>query len=69
MSDEQQQKYPKVKRIDPDKLRDLKEKNETRAMHGLRALAVKVRTCLACGGLFESIGDRTCGCTNKRSGW
>ena len=30
---------------------------------GLKPLEIKIRTCVICKSLFESIGDRTCGCT------
>ena len=38
------------------------ETNEDRISLGLKPHEVKIRSCLACGIKFESIGDRTCGC-------
>ena len=34
---------------------------------GLKPLEIKIRTCVICKSLFESIGDRTCGCTRNSS--
>ena len=39
------------------------ELREERFKMGLRPLELKIRTCIVCKSLFESIGDRTCGCT------
>jgi hypothetical protein len=56
----------KIKRLSPEILRDLKEKNALRRMYGLRQLVIKVRRCLACNSLFESLGNGTCGCRQSR---
>lgn len=62
------QKIPKVK-CEPVKklpimhLVDMEEKNKARAAIGVSLLQVQVRRCLRCNTLFESLGNRTCGCS------
>ena len=43
--------------------RELEKANEGRVKIGLKPLEIKIRTCLVCKKEFESIGDRTCGCS------
>jgi|688.fasta_scaffold1452420_1 hypothetical protein len=59
-----------VKRLPPVVLRDIKLKNEARRLSNLKLIEIKIRKCIACDSLFESVGDRICGCnTGKRSGF
>lgn len=57
---------PKVRRLAPPVVKELELKNAARRDAGLREIRVKVRTCLACGRFFESMGNRTCGCLAPR---
>ena len=50
--------------VDKATLRDTKKERENL---GLRPLEVKIRVCISCKIYFESIGDRTCGCTKDKS--
>jgi len=59
----------KVKRLPPSVLKDIEQKNMARRLTGLSCIVVKVRRCVACGCLFESSGNRTCGCTNRNTGY
>lgn len=52
-----------IKRLTSIALVDLKEKNKARADLGLSDIKLKVRRCLRCQKLFESLGNRLCGCT------
>ena len=59
-----------IKRLPPVVLRDIKLKNEARRLSSLKLIEIKIRKCIACDSLFESVGDRICGCnTGKRSGF
>lgn len=57
-----------VKRLPAEAVANLEEKNAARIGCGLSPIAVKIRTCLSCGILFESLGNRTCGCTRTKPG-
>lgn len=52
----------RVKRLQPAVVRELELQNKARQDCGLKLIRVKVRSCLRCSALFESIGNRTCGC-------
>jgi len=52
-----------IKKLPVIMLADIKEKNEARAAVGLSPLKIVVRRCLRCEKLFESTGNRTCGCS------
>lgn len=56
-----------VKRLAPAVVSELKLKNKARTDCGLSPIRVKVRSCMSCGGLFESMGNRTCGCRTGSS--
>lgn len=57
-----------IKRLSPAVRNDLELKNHARVVNGLGLLRIMVKTCTVCGGLFESAGNRTCGCTVKTKG-
>jgi hypothetical protein len=57
----------KVKKIRAGATRDLDKINKARVSAGLKPLVVKVRRCLICKCLFESLEQRTCGCKNLNS--
>lgn len=56
-----------IERMGPTQINEVKKANEVRRAHGLALLKIKVRTCLACGYLFESAAARTCGCTRAKN--
>ena len=51
-----------VKRLPPQVVKDIELKNHARRLAGLCLIRITVRRCNACSGLFESAGNRTCGC-------
>lgn len=58
-----------VKRLPQSVVKDIELKNHARRLANLPLIKVKIRTCMACGVLFESAGDRTCGCVNRSTGY
>lgn len=58
----------KVKRLPPSVLKDIELKNHARRLANLSPINVKVRTCIVCNMLFESAGNRTCGCNTRTAG-
>lgn len=56
-----------VKRMSPQMVRDIELKNHARRLVNLRPIRITVRRCNACGGLFETAGNRTCGCLMETS--
>jgi hypothetical protein len=65
MNDMPTSKTGRLRRLPAFVLRDLREKNKARKLAGLAPIEVKVRACNACGQSFESIGNRSCGCTGR----
>lgn len=59
------EKSQKVKTLPVSVRKDIQQKNIARQLAGLPEIKVKVRRCISCGGLFESSGNRTCGCTSR----
>lgn len=59
-------KQSSLKSIHEDKVRLLAEQNQARAYLGLPLLKIKIRKCVSCGSLFESIEERTCGCSEEQ---
>ena len=59
----------KIKRLPPSAVKDIELKNQARKLACLAPIAVKVRTCIACSQLFESAGNRTCGCNTRSTGY
>jgi hypothetical protein len=58
----------KVKTLPPSVVKDIEQKNIARRLAGLSPIVIKTRRCIACGGLFESAGNRTCGCSSRTTG-
>lgn len=58
----------KVKTLPPSVVKDIEQKNLARRLAGLSPIVIKVRRCVSCGCLFESAGNRTCGCSNRTVG-
>ena len=59
----------KVKRLPPSVVKDIELKNHARRLANLSPIRIKVRTCISCGILFESAGNRTCGCNTRSTGY
>lgn len=58
----------KIKTLPPSVVKDIEQKNLARRLAGLSPIVIKVRHCVSCGALFESAGNRTCGCSNRTVG-
>lgn len=58
----------KIKTLPPSVVRDIAQKNNARKLAGLMPIQIRVRRCIACGSLFESSGNRTCGCSSRSAG-
>lgn len=59
----------KIKKLPPSVLKDIELKNNARRLANLSPIEIKVRRCICCGQLFESAGNRTCGCNNRNAGY
>lgn len=59
----------KVKRLPPSVVKDIELKNHARRLANLAPIRIKVRTCISCNTLFESAGNRTCGCNTRSTGY
>lgn len=62
-------KSNKVKRLPPSVVKDIELKNHARRLASLSPIKIKVRQCIACNTLFESAGNRTCGCNTRSTGF
>lgn len=62
------QKKAQVRAIRQDHIKDLSAQNEARTRLGLAALKIRVRRCISCKSLFESLEARTCGCSEEKRG-
>jgi len=58
----------RIKTLPPSVVKDIHHKNVARRLAGLSAILIRVRRCLACGSMFESAGNRTCGCSSRSAG-
>lgn len=58
----------RVKTLPPSVVKDIEQKNIARRLANLSPIVIKVRRCIACGSLFESAGNRTCGCSSRTAG-
>ncbi len=64
MKFEKETKEPEeIKKLPLAVVNDIELKNHARRLANLAPIVIKVRRCHVCGGLFESAGNRTCGCT------
>lgn len=59
----------KIKRLPPSVVKDIELKNHARRLADLSPIRIRVRTCISCGTLFESAGNRTCGCNTRSTGY
>ena len=59
----------KIKRLTPSARREIELKNHARKLADLSPIKIKVRKCISCGKLFESAGNRNCGCHSRKSGF
>lgn len=58
----------RIKTLPPSVIKDIEQKNIARRLAGLSSIHVRVRRCLTCGSMFESAGNRTCGCSSRAAG-
>ncbi|BBH53634.1 hypothetical protein [Fluviispira sanaruensis] len=58
----------RIKTLPPSVIKDIEQKNIARRLAGLSPIHVRVRRCLTCGSMFESAGNRTCGCSSRAAG-
>lgn len=54
----------KVKPLPVARKKELELQNKARELVGVSAIKIKVRNCNQCDALFESIGNRNCGCNS-----
>lgn len=59
----------RVKLLPPSVVKDIELKNHARKLANLAPIKIRVRTCIACANLFESAGNRTCGCNSRATGY
>ena len=59
----------KVKTLPPSVVKDIELKNQARRLADLAPIRIRVRSCIACQQLFESAGNRSCGCNNRSTGF
>jgi hypothetical protein len=59
----------KVKRLPPSVIKDIELKNHARRLANLSPIRIRVRQCISCGTMFESAGNRTCGCNTRSTGF
>ncbi len=59
----------KVKKLPPSVVKDIELKNHARRLADLSPIKIRVRRCIACNTLFESAGNRTCGCSARSTGY
>ena len=59
----------KIKRLPPSVVKDIELKNQARKLAKLSPIKIRVRNCIACSQLFESAGNRTCGCNTRSTGY
>ena len=57
--------FPKIDRLVNS---IIEQKNAARKLAGLPPILTRIRRCLTCGSMFQSAGNRTCGCTNHIAG-
>ena len=58
-----------VKKLTPSALKEIELKNHARKLAGLSPIKIVTRKCINCGKIFESSGNRSCGCQSRRSGF
>lgn len=58
----------RIKTLPPSVVKDIEQKNIARKLAAISPIQIRVRRCLACGFMFESSGNRTCGCSSRTAG-
>ena len=58
----------RIKTLPPSVVKDIEQKNIARKLASISPIQIRVRRCLACGFMFESSGNRTCGCSSRTAG-
>lgn len=58
-----------VKRLPPSVVKEIANKNNCRRLAGLPLLEITERRCIRCHSMFESAGNRTCGCSASSAGY
>lgn len=58
----------RIKTLPPSVVKDIEQKNIARRLAGLSPIHIRTRRCLSCGSMFESSGNRTCGCSSRTAG-
>ncbi len=56
------------KTLPPSVVKDIEQKNIARRLAGLSRIEIKIRRCILCSSMFESAGNRTCGCSSRSAG-
>jgi len=56
-----------IKKLPKSVVEDIVNKNAARKALGLSPIKIKARPCQQCGDLFETTGNRTCGCFIERT--
>ncbi|NRA45531.1 MAG: hypothetical protein HRU09_11305 [Oligoflexales bacterium] len=54
-----------VRKMSKQELSLLDQQNQSRKMLGVPLLKAKVRKCIHCKTLFESVDKRSCGCKSR----
>jgi hypothetical protein len=58
----------RIKTLPPSVVKDIEQKNIARRLAGISPIQIRARRCLACSFMFESSGNRTCGCSSRTAG-
>jgi hypothetical protein len=58
----------RIKTLPPSVVKDIEQKNIARKLASISPIQIRVRRCLSCGFMFESSGNRTCGCSSRTAG-
>lgn len=58
----------RIKTLPPSVVKDIEQKNIARKLAAISPIQIRVRRCLSCGYMFESSGNRTCGCSSRTAG-
>lgn len=67
--EQEQKQSDKIKRLPPSVVKDIELKNQARKLAHLSPIAIKVRRCITCQQMFESAGNRNCGCNSRGTGY
>lgn len=59
----------RIKQLPPSVLKDIELKNHARRLANLAPIKIRIRRCISCLSLFESAGNRTCGCNTRSTGY